>query len=199
MYLISADFLIIMYLIALAMKPPKRGITKPARYQTTESSADDDEVLNINYELTKDEVHKEVESDIQALSKVFVETQHVLDKEDDDNKSLLNRNQLPTKPSVRSNIILDPPLKSLKALSSYHNKPTISNQYDIMSHSNVSYNDYDVASTSSTVNSDAQYEPTNLKLVSSYQSETCRKDELRTIKCEKNVDNQRYDYLNNKR
>ncbi|XP_039302869.1 uncharacterized protein LOC105207097 isoform X2 [Solenopsis invicta] len=181
------------------MKPPKRGITKPARYQTTESSDDGENVTIEKYDLTKDEVHNEVESDVLALSQVFVETQHVLNKKDDENNSLLlNRNQLPNnKSSIRSHVILDFPLENLKASSSsYHNEPTISKQHD-MSHFNVLYND-PVASTSSTVISNAQYEPTNSSLVS-YQSETYKEDELCTKKSVKNIDNQHYDYLSNKR
>lgn len=69
-----------------------------------------------------------------------------------------------------------------------------------MSYSNTSYNDH-MPSTSSTVTSNIQYDPKNLRLVSSYQSETCRENELHTERYEKiqNVDNQCHDYLNDKR
>lgn len=84
---------------------PKREITKPVRYQTTESSDDNEDYTIKKYELTKDEVQNEVENDIHELSKVLVETQRVLEKDSESNSLPLNRSQL-SKPSIRSDVIL---------------------------------------------------------------------------------------------
>lgn len=204
-FLIDKDLLFfIMYLInnsiTFAMRPPKREITKPTRYQTTESSDDNEDLIMEKYELTRDEVQNEVESDVHALSKVLVETQKILENKDGESNTLTLNHGQSSKPSIRCNVILNSPFKHRKASASY-NEPSISKQYD-KSHSNVSYNDH-MASTSSTVTSNAQYEPRNLRLTSVYQSESHRGDKLHTIieRREKiqNVDNQHYDYLNNKR
>lgn len=115
------------------MRPPKREITKPVRYQTTESSDSENNIYE-KYELTRDEVQNNIENDIHALSKILVETQEVLENKDGESISLpSNRSQL-SKPCIRSNIVLDPPLKYVKASARYYNEPAMYNsskQYDI--------------------------------------------------------------------
>lgn len=98
------------------MRPPKREITKPVRYQTTRSLDDSENNIYEKYELTRDEVQNKIENDIHTLSKVLVETQKVLENKDGKSISLpSNHSQLSNPCIIRSNIVLDPPLKYVQA------------------------------------------------------------------------------------
>lgn len=183
---------------------PKREISKPKRYQTTESEDDTENYDHIEkYELTTNEIEDKIENDIQSLGTMFVETQQILQNKDSDNTLPVSKCNEVSKPCVRSDIILDPSQKyHFKASSNYYNDSQInsSKTCDVLPQYYLPNNDNVTLPATSNIQCDTR----NLKLPSNYKPKIRTEDKIESTVNKhyhnmQNVCNQHYDNLNDTR